>query len=76
MLPSARQINLKIKKREYFDTEGVSECVPCFNLCHSTGTQIPETRSPGELNFVQWHLLFVGPHFRTSFVSHFWYPEF
>ena len=35
-----------------------------------------EARSPGRLNFLQWCLLFVDPHFESWFTSSFWRLEF
>jgi hypothetical protein len=33
------------------------------------GAQIPDTRSPGRINFVRWHQLFVGPLYETLHVT-------
>ena len=39
-------------------------------------TQIPGARSPGRLNFVHWHLMFVVFQYGTSLMSLFWCLEF
>ena len=41
-----------------------------------SSTQIPGARSPGRLNFVQWHLMFVVLQYGTSLTSLFWCLEF
>jgi hypothetical protein len=40
------------------------------------GEEIPGTRSPWQLNFVQWRLIFVGPRYETFFMSPSWRLEF
>jgi hypothetical protein len=41
----------------------------------NVGAQILLARSPGWILFVWWHI-FVGPQYRTSFMSPFWCLEF
>jgi hypothetical protein len=43
---------------------------------YTRGAQIPDTRSPWQLNFVQWHLVSVGSQYVTCFMSQFWHLEF
>jgi hypothetical protein len=38
--------------------------------------QIPGARSPGQLNFVPWHLKSMGSHCGACFLSPFGYLEF
>jgi hypothetical protein len=38
--------------------------------------QTPGARSPGRLNFVRWHLMFVGLQYGTSLMSLFWCLEY
>ena len=42
----------------------------------SKGAQIQGARFPRQLNFVQWHLIFVGAQYGTCFTSPFWHLEF
>jgi len=35
------------------------------------GAQIQGARLPWQLNFIQWHLIFVGVQYGTSFMSPF-----
>jgi len=37
---------------------------------------ILSTRSTRQLNFIQWHLIFVHHQHRTYFISPFWHLEF
>jgi hypothetical protein len=41
-----------------------------------SGAQIPHELPPGKLNFVPWHLIFVGPCCGTCFMSPVWHPGF
>jgi hypothetical protein len=40
------------------------------------GAQIPVVRSSGQVNFVRWRLIFVGPQHGICFMSPFWGLEF
>ena len=42
----------------------------------SKGAQIQGARFPRQLNFVQWHLIFVGAQYGTYCMSPFWHLEF
>jgi hypothetical protein len=42
----------------------------------SRGAQIPGAKSPRQLNFVQWCLIFVGPYYGTCFMPFFWHLQF
>jgi len=37
---------------------------------------IPGTKLPGQLNFLWWHLIYVGVHYGAWFMSAFWHAEF
>ena len=61
-------VNLPTKKGSNEQTE------LSLSLSH-THTKYGST-NPGQLNFVQWCLIFVGPRYRTCFLSPFWHLEF
>ena len=44
---------------------------PAVSTINTTRAQVPRARSPGQLNFVQWRLIYVGPQRETCFVSPF-----
>ena len=48
----------------------------CPLILGHRGAQIPGARSPGQLTFVPWHLIFVGPRCETCLMLSFWHLEF
>lgn len=42
----------------------------------SRSSQILHARLPGWLNFVRWHVIFLGPLYGGCFMSPFWCPKF
>jgi hypothetical protein len=48
----------------------------CPLILGHRGARIPGARSPGQLNFVPWHLIFVGPQCETCLMLSFWHLEF
>ena len=45
-------------------------------VAYFRGAQIPGAMSMERLNFVRWHLIFLGPQYGTSMMSPFWRLEF
>ena len=45
-------------------------------LCICRGAQTTRSSSPRQLHFLQWCPIFVGPHYRTCFMSPFQHQQF
>lgn len=45
-------------------------------MLQTRGAQISGTSSPGQLNFVWWCIIFVGPQNETCFMSPVWHLDF
>jgi hypothetical protein len=68
-------VNWSLLAHSMVQCQALANTVMKIEIPETWGAQILGTRSPGQLNFVCWHLICLGPEYGTCFIKQFQHLE-